>query len=571
MTDPTKLMPSPASAPATSRNGLEPRGARHVGVVGLAVMGENLARNIARNGFAPIVYNRTASRTDEFMADAGTGTGIAAAYAVPDFVAGLARPRRIILMVKAGAPVDAVIAELEPYLEAGDILIDGGNSFFSDTERRCKDLTGKGFHFVGMGVSGGEEGALWGPSLMPGGPPEAYRELESMLTAISAKTEAGPCVTHIGPGGSGHYVKMVHNGIEYGDMQLIAETYDVMRRALGMSAPDIAEVFAGWNEGRLASYLIQITTAVLRFKDADTHQPLVDVIADQAEQKGTGRWTSQNALELATPIPTIDAAVMARSMSALKEKRVYASTILHGPEHNGAEPNAPDRARLLTALEAALYFAKISSYAQGMALLRAASEAYSYGLNLAEIARIWKGGCIIRAALLDPIRSAFGDDPDLDNLLLAPVFADVINETMPSVREVLGVARSFGMPIPGLSASLDYVDTYRQEFLPANLIQGQRDFFGAHTYMRLDKPGTFHTVWTPAGTPETVASEPSRRRAWSGGEGEGDRSPMRSDHPPGTDPAMVEPEMERPAPDEPRPDAEERGAKTPEAARESEY
>jgi 6-phosphogluconate dehydrogenase len=520
-------------------------GDRFIGVVGLAVMGENLARNIARNGFPVSVYNRTPIRTDEFMAEHGQAAGIHGAYDVASFVASLARPRRILLMVKAGAPVDAVIAELEPYLEPGDIVIDGGNSYFPDTERRSKEQAAKGLNFVGMGVSGGEEGALWGPSLMPGGSDHAYVHLEPMLTAIAAKTEAGPCVTHVGPGGAGHYVKMVHNGIEYGDMQLIAETYDVMRRALGMSADEMVPVFERWNEGKLASFLIEITAKVLAFDDLETGQPLVDLIADEAEQKGTGRWTSQNALELATPVPVIDAAVEARSMSAMRQARLTASKVLHGPETspNGASATLDglvrieslDRERVIAALEDALYFAKISSYAQGMALLRAASTAYNYDLNLSEIARIWKGGCIIRAKLLDPIRFAFAELPDLENLLLAPHVAAAVNGSQAAARTVLQIARAFGIPCPAFSAALDYFDTYRQERLPANLIQGQRDFFGAHTYKRLDKPGTFHTVWTPEGTPETVASAPSARQAWADGQGEGERSPIPPDLPPGTD------------------------------------
>ena len=518
---------------------------RHVGVVGLAVMGENLALNIERNGFPIAVYNRSRGRTDEFLGDRAAGKQIVGGFSVPEFVASLARPRRILLMVKAGAPVDAVVAELTPYLEPGDILIDGGNSFFQDTERRNQELAGQGFHFVGMGVSGGEEGALNGPSLMPGGSAEAYELLEPMLVAISAKTEAGPCVTHIGTGGSGHYVKMVHNGIEYGDMQLIAETYDVMRRALGLGAAEMADIFGRWNEGKLSSYLIEVTAAVLAFIDVDTGQPLVDVIADQAEQKGTGRWTSQNALELGTPVPTIDAAVAARNISAMKTKRVAASRVLRGPEHapsdNGSTPAAAEKDQLLAALEDALYFAKVSSYAQGMVMLRAASETYDYGLNLSEIARIWKGGCIIRAALLDPIREAFAGEAGqtLDNLLLAPHISETINASMPGIRQVVQVARSLGIPCPALSASLDYVDSYRQEFLPANLIQGQRDFFGAHTYKRLDKAGTFHTVWTPVGEPEVVASAPSTRQAWAGGQGEGERSPEAGALPEATDPSVV--------------------------------
>ena len=468
---------------------------RHVGLVGLAVMGENLARNIARNGVPLVVYNRTLARTEEFMGEHGTAAGIAAAATVEELVAALEPPRRIILMVKAGAPVDGVIAELAPLLEEGDVVVDGGNSHFPDTDRRAAELAALGFRFVGMGVSGGEEGALKGPSLMPGGPREAYDLLEPMLVAISAKTEAGPCVTYIGPGGSGHYVKMVHNGIEYGDMQLIAETYDVMRRALGMDAKEIGEVFLRWNEGKLASFLVEVTAHALAQPDPETMKPLVDVILDAAEQKGTGKWTSMTALDLATPVPTIDAAVTARIMSSMKTQRVAAAEILHGPDGGGAHPAAGDRAGLIAALEDALYFAKISSYAQGMALLRAASDAYSWGLNLSELARIWKGGCIIRAKLLDPIRFAFGEEPDLPNLLLAPSIAEQVNANAAGCRTAIAVARAAGLPCPALSASLDYFDAYRSPALPANLIQAQRDFFGAHTYKRVDREGIFHTEW----------------------------------------------------------------------------
>lgn len=543
-------------------------GGRHVGVVGLAVMGENLARNIERNGFAPAIYNRTPSRTEEMLAESPKGSQLLGAYSINEFVASLERPRRVLLMVKAGTAVDSVIEDLAPFLEEGDILIDGGNSFFQDTERRSKDLTGRGFNFVGMGVSGGEEGALWGPSLMPGGPAEAYAELDSMLTAISAKSDSGPCVTHVGPGGAGHYVKMVHNGIEYGDMQLIAETYDVMRRALGMSAPEIADVFERWNDGKLESFLVEITATVLRHIDEDTGRPLVDIIADQAEQKGTGRWTSQSSYELATPIPVIDAAVIARSLSALKPNRVAASVLLHGPEStSGQLPSAPDRATTIDALEDALYFSKISSYAQGMALLRAASGAYEWKLNLSEIARIWKAGCIIRARLLDPIMSAFDEAESLDNLMLDPFFTVAINGGMPNVRSVLHTALDFGIPTPALSSALNYVDTYRQEFLPANLIQGQRDFFGAHTYKRLDRDGTFHTQWSGAEARPTVTSDESSREAWAGGGGEGDRSEVDATLPDDTNPRILEPEKS----DQLRPDVEEHGERTPDATKKAEY
>lgn len=541
MSEPSRTNEATSVLPSRGEKAGGTVGGRHIGLIGLAVMGENLALNIAHHGFPITVFNRTATKTEEFLQERGTEAGIRGGFSVEEFTAALERPRRILLMVKAGAPVDAVIAELEPHLQPGDIVIDGGNSFFHDTERRARELGERGLNFVGMGVSGGEEGALKGPSLMPGGPREAYDVLEPVLTAISARTEAGPCVTYIGPGGSGHYVKMVHNGIEYGDMQLIAETYDVMRRALGMSAPEMSEVFSRWSEGKLESYLIEVTAAVLKFIDADTDQPLVDVILDQAEQKGTGRWTSQNALELGTPTPTIDAAVAARIMSSRKAQRVEASKVLRGPDisQNGRESQEVggkgDKGEVLAALEDALYFAKVSSYAQGMALLREASITYNYGLDLSEIARIWKGGCIIRAALLDPIRAAFSEQDDLENLLLAPAIAETVNASMAGCREAVRLARAYGVPCPAMSASLDYVDTFRQERLPANLIQGQRDFFGAHTYKRVDREGTFHTVWTPIGSPETVVSEPSTQQLWAEGHGEGDRSPAGGEEPPGTD------------------------------------
>ncbi len=471
---------------------------RHTGLIGLAVMGENLALNIERNGFPLAVYNRTAARTREFLAARAQGRDIVAGFTIEEFVQLLDRPRRIIMMVKAGAPVDAVLAELRPHLDPGDIVIDGGNSLFTDTACRANETQGA-FQFMGMGISGGEEGALNGPSLMPGGPRDAYDIVEPMLVAISAKTEAGPCVTYIGPGGSGHYVKMVHNGIEYGDMQLIAETYDLLGRALGMTAPEMAEVFTAWNQGKLSSYLIEITAQVLAVTDRATGNPLVDMILDTAEQKGTGRWTSQNALELATPIPTIDAAVLARSMSSRKDERVSASQVLPGPA-NAILATSANRAATIDTLENALYFAKVSSYAQGMSLLQSASTEYDWGLDLAEIARIWKGGCIIRAALLDPIRQAFSENPALQNLLVAPHIAEAINASAPAARQAVATAVQMGIPSPAFSASLNYVDTYRTARLPANLIQALRDNFGAHTYQRIDKDGIYHTDWSSGET-----------------------------------------------------------------------
>jgi 6-phosphogluconate dehydrogenase len=388
--------------------------------------------------------------------------------------------------------VDAVIDELRPHLEKGDVVIDGGNSLFTDTDRRYRALTAEGFNFVGMGVSGGEEGARWGPSIMPGGPRQAYTLLEPMLTKIAAQVDDGPCVTYVGPGGAGHYVKMVHNGIEYGDMQLIAEVYNVMKQGLGMSAPEMSRVFKEWNQGVLDSYLIEVAAIVLGYTDPESGQPLVDVILDEAEQKGTGRWTAQSALELGVPIPTIDAAVWSRTISSMKELRVRASQVLHGPE--GSAPGL-DRASLLPALADALYASKISSYAQGMALLRAASDEYGLGINYAEIARIWKGGCIIRARLLEDIKQAYQRNAQLENLLLDEAFAKAANARQAAWRQVVGVARQLGVPCPALSASLDYYDGLRAARLPANLVQAQRDYFGAHTYRRVDKDGVFHTEW----------------------------------------------------------------------------
>jgi 6-phosphogluconate dehydrogenase len=497
----------------------------HVGLIGLAVMGENLALNIARNGFPIVVYNRTTLRTEEYLAGPAAGTGIGGVPTLPELVAALARPRQIILLVKAGVPVDAVLAELAPLLDPGDIVVDGGNSHFRDTERREAELASQNLHFVGMGVSGGELGALRGPSLMPGGPREAYDVLEPMLVAIAAKSAYGPCVSYIGPGGSGHYVKMIHNGIEYGDMQLIAESYDVMRTALGMPAEEIASVFADWNTRALASYLIEVTADVLRYIDTDTGQPLVDLVLDAAEQKGTGRWTIESALDLASPVPTIDAAVTARNLSALRGLRVQASEVLLGPTPpGGAEaaasllggPDGPDRA--LAALEDALYFSKISSYAQGMALLKAASATYNWDLNLSEIARIWTGGCIIRAAFLADIMRAYRENPELVNLLLDPQIAQQSDQTVGGARRAIVAARSWGIPLPGTSSALDYFDTLRQPELPANLIQAQRDYFGAHTYRRSDREGVFHTAWhgeeqpaepVPLQTVTDTAAEPA--------------------------------------------------------------
>lgn len=462
------------------------------GLIGLAVMGENLALNVERNGFPVAVYNRTASRTDEFMAERAQGRHLQATYSPEELIASLVRPRRILIMVKAGAPVDAVIQQLKPMLETGDILIDGGNSLYEDTVRRTQEMEAAGLRFIGMGVSGGEEGALNGPSLMPGGTQAAYTALEPILTKIAAQVNDGPCVTYIGPGGAGHYVKMVHNGIEYGDMQLIAEAYDLLRKALRLNHTQLHEVFSEWNTtDELNSFLIEITAKIFTYIDPDTNQPLVDLILDQAGQKGTGRWTVVSALELGVPIPTITAAVNARIASSYKQERIAASQLLAGStgQYDGDTPV------LIQKVRDALYCSKICSYAQGMALLRIASQEFDLNLNLSQISRIWKGGCIIRAGFLDKIKQAFADEPSLANLLLAPEFKQTILDRQGAWREVIALAAQLGIPVPAFSASLDYFDSYRSDRLPQNLTQAQRDFFGAHTYKRIDQEGTFHTEW----------------------------------------------------------------------------
>ncbi|HEY9904376.1 MAG TPA: NADP-dependent phosphogluconate dehydrogenase [Candidatus Sericytochromatia bacterium] len=465
------------------------------GLIGLAVMGENLALNVERNGFPVSVYNRTAAVTQKFMETRAKGKNFHAAYTIEDFVKSLDRPRKILIMVKAGAPVDAVIAQLKPYLEPDDMIIDGGNSLFRDTERRTKELEAENFGFVGMGVSGGEEGALNGPSLMPGGTETAYGELAPILTKIAAQVDDGPCVTYIGPGGAGHYVKMVHNGIEYGDMQLIAEAYDLLKNTLGLDHKQLHEVFAEWNTtDELNSFLIEITADIFNFLDPDTNLPLVDVIQDAAGQKGTGRWTVESAFELAVPIPTMTAAVNARVVSFYKKERVAASKILTGPtgKYQG------DTKDFINKIRDALYCSKMCSYAQGMELLAKASKEFNYNLSLSECARIWKGGCIIRAGFLDKIKNAFMENPELPNLLLAPEFKQTILDRQDAWREVLVVSTQLGVAVPAFSASLNYFDSYRRDRLPQNLTQAQRDYFGAHTYERTDKEGLFHTEWTKA-------------------------------------------------------------------------
>ena len=468
---------------------------RTFGVIGLAVMGENLALNVESRGFPIAVYNRTAAKTEKFMEVRAKGKDIKAAYSIEEFVQILERPRNILVMVKAGRPVDAVIEQLKPLLDEGDTIIDGGNSLYNDTERRTKDLESSGFGFVGMGVSGGEEGALKGPSLMPGGTETGYRDLEPILTKIAAQVDDGPCVTFIGSGGAGHYVKMVHNGIEYGDMQLIAEAYDLMKNALDLTGDELEEVFSEWNRtDELDSFLIEITADIFSNTDPKTDKPLVDSILDAAGQKGTGRWTVVSSLELGVPIPTIYAAVNARVMSSYKEERVAASKEITGPtaKYEG------DKQEFINQVRDALYCSKMCSYAQGMVLLSEASKHFNFNLDLAEIARIWKGGCIIQAGFLDKIKKAFNENPDLANLLLAPEFKQSILDRQTAWREVLATANRLGIAVPAFSSSLDYFDSYRRANLPQNLTQAQRDYFGAHTYERVDRPrGEFsHTEWT---------------------------------------------------------------------------
>ncbi|MFZ9739138.1 MAG: NADP-dependent phosphogluconate dehydrogenase [Prochlorotrichaceae cyanobacterium] len=462
------------------------------GLIGLAVMGENLALNVERNGFPVSVFNRSTDKVDAFINGRAQGKNFFGAHSIEEFVQSLDRPRRILVMVKAGGPVDAVIEQLKPLLDPDDMIIDGGNSLYTDTERRVKDLESQGFSFIGMGVSGGEEGALNGPSMMPGGTEAAYREIEAIVSKIAAQVDDGPCVTYIGPGGSGHYVKMVHNGIEYGDMQLIAEAYDLLKNAGGLNHEQLHEVFLEWNQtDELNSFLIEITADIFKKMDPDTGGPLVEVVLDAAGQKGTGRWTVVSALELGVSIPTITAAVNARIASSYKAERVAASQQLTGPtaQFDG------DTKAFINAVRDALYCSKICSYAQGMALMGKASQDFGYNLDLGEIARIWKGGCIIRAGFLNKIKHAYDENATLANLLLAPEFKQTILDRQSAWRQVLSTAATLGIPVPAFSASLDYFDSYRRASLPQNLTQAQRDYFGAHTYERVDKEGTFHTEW----------------------------------------------------------------------------
>ncbi|MEU6275246.1 NADP-dependent phosphogluconate dehydrogenase [Streptomyces populi] len=464
-----------------------------IGVTGLAVMGRNLARNFARNGYAVAVHNRTVARTNALVEEFGHEGTFVAAETAKEFVAALERPRRLVIMVKAGEPTDAVIQEFAPLLEPGDMIIDGGNAHFADTRRRERALREQGIHFVGTGVSGGEEGALNGPSIMPGGSVESYASLGPMLEKISAKAADGaPCVTHVGPDGAGHFVKMVHNGIEYADMQLIGEAYQLLRDVAGYSPAQIADIFRTWNTGRLDSYLIEITAEVLSHVDAATGEPFVDVVQDRAEQKGTGRWTVQIALDLGVPVSGIAEAVFARSLSghaALRE----ASRGLAGPTAQKLDES--EAAAFADRVEQALYASKIVSYTQGFHEITAGSDEYDWDIDLGSVASIWRGGCIIRAAFLDRIRAAYDARPDLPSLLSDETFAQEIAAAQDSWREVLVAATLQGVPTPGFSAALAYYDALRAERLPAALTQGQRDFFGAHTYRRTDREGSFHTLW----------------------------------------------------------------------------
>lgn len=477
-----------------------------IGLIGLAVMGQNLVLNMANHGFKVAVYNRTTSVTDEFVGGLagepedkvweGTADRITGYHTLEEFVASLERPRRVMIMVKAGAPVDAVIEQLKPLLEPGDIIIDGGNSDFNDTNRRSKELPEAGLLFLGTGVSGGEEGALKGPSIMPGGNSDAWPAVKDIFQSIAAKVGPNqdiPCCDWVGEDGAGHYVKMVHNGIEYGDMQLICEAYYILKHALGLSNQELFEVFRDWNEGELASYLIEITRDIFTVKDKETGNDLVDMILDTAKQKGTGKWMSQHALDLGVPTTLITEAVYARCLSAQKDARVRASEVLSGPEGQFDG----DKQQFIEDVRQALYASKLVSYAQGYVQLDAAAEEFGWKLNNGNIALLWRGGCIIRSVFLEDIKKAFDKQPELENLLLDDFFKAAIEKAQPSWRRVVATAVNLGLPVPGFSAALTYYDGYRRGRLPANLLQAQRDYFGAHTYERVDKERgeTFHTDW----------------------------------------------------------------------------
>jgi len=465
-----------------------------MGLIGLAVMGENLVMNMERNGFAVAVFNRTVSKVDDFINGRAKGKNIVGCHTLEELVASLNSPRKVMLMVKAGPAVDDFIALLLPHLAKGDVIIDGGNTFFPDTERRTKELKEKGILYIGTGVSGGEEGALWGPSIMPGGNPQAWPLVKPIFQAIAAKVPDGtPCCEWVGEGGAGHFVKMVHNGIEYGDMQMICEAYYIMEKALGLTPKRLENTFARWNKGELNSYLIEITSQIMAKKDKATGKPMIHVILDTAGQKGTGKWTGQVSLDLGIPAMTITEAVFARALSAIKEERVAASKIIKGPKTTFTG----DKTQFIEMIRQALYASKICSYAQGFQLMRAASEEYKWNLNFGNVALLWRAGCIIRAQFLDKIKAAFDHQPDLANLLLDPYFNQAIAKSQGAWRAVVARAVKMGISVPAFSSALAYFDGYRSAQLSANLLQAQRDYFGAHTYERVDKPRGkfFHTKW----------------------------------------------------------------------------
>ena len=459
-------------------------------VAGLGVMGRMVALNIERNGFPVIAYNRGAENADR-MREVSKDRNIMVTRSIQEMAVQLDRPRRVLVMTTAGAGADAVIGELKKIFEPGDIIIDGGNAHYPDTDRRQAELDPSGIHFIGCGISGGEQGALWGPSIMPGGHREGYDHIAPVLTKIAAQTDDGPCVTHVGAGSAGHYVKMVHNGIEYGIMQIICEIYDVLRKSASMATAEIQAVFDEWRESEVSGFLVEIAADCLARQDESSGRPLVEVILDTAGQKGTGKWTAQSGLDLGVPIPTLSMAVEARILSGLKPRRVAASKVLAGP----SAAYRGDRGDLLDSMYRAFHLAKVACYAQGIALIQRASKEFEYGVNLAEVARIWKGGCIIRSKLLDPIKKACQSHPALDNLLTHEAFRGMTNANLPHLRKVVGLAAETGVPVTCLGATLAYVDSYRSEFLPANLLQALRDNFGAHTYRRLDREGDFHTDW----------------------------------------------------------------------------
>ena len=469
-------------------------GQAHFGLIGLGVMGENLVLNAERNGFSSAVYNRTYAKTQEFLAGRGAGKDIVGAETLQQFVQLLERPRRILMMVKAGQPVDDTIAAISPFLEEGDLLIDGGNSLYTDTERRVAELESKSFGYIGMGVSGGAKGALEGPSMMPGGTKAAYDAIEPLVRKMAAQVDDGPCVTYIGPGGAGHFVKTVHNGIEYGIEQILAEAYDLMKRVGGLNGDQMADVLAQWNTTEeLSSFLVEITEVCLRTKDPQSGSDLVEKIVDAAGQKGTGLWTVVSALEMGVPVPTIYAALNARVLSSLRQERLAAEAVLPAPTAHQFDLGSVDSG--MAGLRDACIAACIVSYGQGMALLQEASKLHNYHLNFSAIGQIWKGGCIIRARLLQRIQDAYGANPELPNLMVDPWFADQINRRLPGLRQVVAGAALAGIPVPCLSSTLDYIDSYRSGRLPQNLVQAMRDCFGSHTYERLDQAGSFHTEW----------------------------------------------------------------------------